>query len=83
MSRLPGLDPPDAFHCPYRTQCFQREAFRWLATILVAAIVGWIAGCNGKVSLKGWPPGMNFQANWTEETPPAPPPRPVVTSQPS
>lgn len=43
---MPSLpDPPDAFHCPYRHECFQREVFRWIATIVLALTTTWVTGC--------------------------------------
>lgn len=52
--------PPDAFQCPYAKQCWSREAFRWLATVLVTLLTLWLAGCT--FSLRG--PGVDAGWEW-------------------
>lgn len=44
MHKLP-VPMPDGFKCPYARQCWQREAFRWIATAVIAAAFGSLASC--------------------------------------
>lgn len=65
---------PDAFDCPYRRQCWQRELFRWVAIVAVSAIVSWGTGC----SMKLLGPGFSFESRgfWPMTQPVEKPPTP-------
>lgn len=47
---------PDAFACPFRRQCWQREVTRYAVGIVLAAVTAWATGCA--LQLRG--PGIDL-----------------------
>jgi hypothetical protein len=49
MTQPPPIEVPDAFTCPYRKACWQREAVRILVTIGVTLLTILCTRCTVKV----------------------------------
>lgn len=53
--------PPPGFRCPYLRACWQREAWRAVLTVFIAACTAGIAGCMLEVEA----PGIKLETEWT------------------